>query len=62
MDGPAAEKNEGVDRLGHRAAGAGAAVSRKKEVKRAAPVCRQKAPGDQGTQETKKSSVAPKER
>ena len=62
VDGPAIEKDEGADRPGLRAAGAGGAVSRK-EAKRAAPGRRQKAPSDdQGTQKTKKASVAPKER
>ena len=57
-----AEKDEGADQPGQRAAGAGDAVSRKKEAKRAAPGRRQKAPSkDQGTRKTKKASVAPKE-
>ena len=63
MNGAATEKDEGADRPGHRASGAGDTVSRKKEAKRAAPGRRQKAPsGDQGMQETKKASVAPKEK
>ena len=63
MDGAATDKDNGADRPGLRAAGAGVTVSRKKETKRAAPGRRQKAPsGDQGTQETKTATVAPKER
>ena len=63
MDGPATEKDKGADQPGHRAAKAGDTASRKKEAKRAAPGRRQKAfSGDKGTQNTKKASVAPKEK
>ena len=63
MNDPAIQKDEGADRPGHRAAGAGDAVSRKEEAKRAVPGRRQKATsGDQGTQNTKKARVAPKEK
>ena len=63
LDGPATEKDEGTDRPGHRAAGAGDAVSRKIDAKKAMPGRRQKGPsGDQGTHNTKKARVAPKEK
>ena len=63
VDGPAIEKDEGADRPGRRAAGAGGAASRKREAKNAAPGRRQKAPSeDKGTQKSKKASVAPKEK
>ena len=58
-----AEKDEGADQPGQRAAGAGDAVSRKIDAKKAMPGRRQKGPsGDQGTQNTKKAGVAPKEK
>ena len=63
MDGAATDKVEDADRPGHRAGGVGDALSQKKEDKGAAPGRRQKASsGDQGTQNTKKTSVAPKEK
>ena len=63
VDGPATENDEGADRPGRRAAGAGGTASRKEEAKIAAPRRRQKAPSkDQGTRKTKKASVAPKEK
>ena len=63
VDGAATDKDKGADRPGLRAAGAGDAASRKEEAKRAAPGRRQKAPsGDQGTQNTKKARVAPKQK
>ena len=59
-DNDGERKDEGADRPGRSPAGAGGAVSREKEVKRAAPGCRQKAPcGGQGT---KKAGVAPKQK
>ena len=62
-DGPATEEDEGAARRGHRAAGFGDAVSRKKEAKGAASGRRQKdSSGDQGTQSTKKAKVEPKEK
>ena len=63
VDGTATGKDEGADRPGHRAAGVGDAVSRKKEAKGAASGRRQKdSSGDQGTQSTKKAKVEPKEK
>ena len=63
VDGQAIAKDEGADRPGRHAAGAGGAAARKEEAKGAAPGRRQKAlSGDKGTQKTKKASVAPKEK
>ena len=56
-------EDEGADRPGRRAAGAGGAASRKEAAKTAAPGRRQKASsGDQGTQRAKKARVTPKEK
>ena len=63
VNGQAIAKDESADRPERQAAGAGGAASRKKEAKGAAPGRRQKAlSGDKGTQNTKKASVAPKEK
>ena len=60
---PVIANDEGADRPGRHAAGAGGAASRKKEAKGAAPGRRLTAPsGDKGTQKAKKASVAPKEK
>ena len=53
----------GADRLGHRAAGVGNAVSRKKEARGAAPGRRKNASsGDQGSRNQKEARVAPREK